>query len=253
MRFSKEFFEKIDMLAVIEINNKNDAVPMAKAVSEGGLPVIGVCLTGCGVEAIREITREDCNVYVGAAGVQSLEQAEAALKAGAEFFCESRLNSEIIKWCDKHHIVILEDGCKIVEIPNTLLQARDFFAVKSAAKAAVRKEMGFEFLHVGVNCNNDVEAHNVADRFASLLCMVNNENPNSIFVDEVIEVMKYPFLGRCGHIAFSANNLEKAVGYLGCLGTEPDMDTAIYNNVGKLIVVYLKGEIGGFAVHLKQK
>ena len=35
-------------------------------------------------------------------------------------------------------------------------------------------------------------------------------------------------------------------------GFEFDMDTAKYKN-GKLIAVYLKGELGGFAVHLVQK
>jgi len=255
MHFKKEFFEKIRILPIIEIKNDEDAVPAAKAIYGGGLPVIGICInTGAGFDAIRKITREVPGVYAGAAGVRTVEQAQAAVAAGAEFLCESRLDNKTTEWCEEHHIVVLENGSyKTVEIPDSLMRAKDFHAVKSAAKAAVREEMGFELLHVGVNCVDGDEARDVAEGFASLMSVDTNENPNSIFVGSAIEVMKYPFLGRCGHIAFSAKNVEKAVEYLKCMGIEPDMETAVYDDAGTLIVVYLKGEVGGFAIHLRQK
>ena len=64
--------------------------------------------------------------------------------------------------------------------------------------------------------------------------------------------MKEPYLGKNGHIAIGTNYIERAVYHMELQGFEFDMDTAKYKN-GKLIAVYLKGELGGFAVHLVQK
>ena len=64
--------------------------------------------------------------------------------------------------------------------------------------------------------------------------------------------MKTPYLGKNGHIAIGTTDIEKAVAYLKEQGVEIDMETAKYKNE-KLIAVYIKEEIGGFAVHLVQK
>ena len=61
-----------------------------------------------------------------------------------------------------------------------------------------------------------------------------------------------PYLGKNGHIAIGTTDIEKAVAYLKEQGVEIDMGTAKYKNE-KLIAVYIKEEIGGFAVHLVQK
>ena len=73
-----------------------------------------------------------------------------------------------------------------------------------------------------------------------------------MFAGSFIEAMKTPYLGEKGHIAIGTNNIERAVDYLTVLGVSLDSATEKYKN-GKLIAVYLKDEIAGFAVHLVQK
>ena len=70
--------------------------------------------------------------------------------------------------------------------------------------------------------------------------------------DDAVEAMKKPYLGKNGHIAIGTTDVEKAVEYLKSQGVEFDMDTAKYKN-DKITAVYIKEEIGGFAVHLVQK
>ena len=67
-----------------------------------------------------------------------------------------------------------------------------------------------------------------------------------------VEAMKTPYLGKNGHIAVGTTDVAKAVEYLESQGVEFDMETAKYKN-DKMIAVYIKEEIGGFAVHLVQK
>ena len=64
--------------------------------------------------------------------------------------------------------------------------------------------------------------------------------------------MKKPYLGTHGHIAIGTNYIERAIYHMELQGFEFDMDTAKQKD-GKLVAVYLKGELGGFAVHLVQK
>ena len=66
--------------------------------------------------------------------------------------------------------------------------------------------------------------------------------------------MKTPYLGKNGHIAIGTNYIERAMNYLeNVLGVEFDEETAKRDDKGNLKAIYLKEEIGGFAVHLVQK
>ena len=75
------------------------AVPAAKALAEGGLPVCEVLLhrDEHSLDRIRNIARGASEVIVGAGSVISLRDAEEALEAGAEFWwlqalCRKSLN-----------------------------------------------------------------------------------------------------------------------------------------------------------------
>jgi 2-dehydro-3-deoxyphosphogluconate aldolase/(4S)-4-hydroxy-2-oxoglutarate aldolase len=78
------------------------------------------------------------------------------------------------------------------------------------------------------------------------------EGASSNFAGSCIEVNKKMGLGQHGHIAMRTNNIARAIYYLGKRGFEIDVTTAKEKN-GKMIAVYLKDEIGGFALHLLQK
>ena len=74
----------------------------------------------------------------------------------------------------------------------------------------------------------------------------------STFVTSGIEVMKSMFKGKNGHIAVRTNSVALAVAELEKNGFVCDMETAKYKGE-RMTAVYLKDEIGGFAVHLLQK
>ena len=66
--------------------------------------------------------------------------------------------------------------------------------------------------------------------------------------------MKAPGKGTKGHIAIRTNFIERAVNYMSTvLGAEFDESSAKFDDKGKLKAIYLKEEIGGFAVHLVNK
>jgi len=59
-------------------------------------------------------------------------------------------------------------------------------------------------------------------------------------------------LGKNGHIAIKTNNIYRAISYLERNGVEVDMSTAKGPEGGPIVAVYLKEEVGGFALHLLQ-
>ncbi|MDD5937374.1 MAG: bifunctional 4-hydroxy-2-oxoglutarate aldolase/2-dehydro-3-deoxy-phosphogluconate aldolase [Clostridiales bacterium] len=137
-------------------------------------------------------------------------------------------------------------------VNEALINAGQFDEIKRLTREAVNTMLGFELRHVGINATSEVEADGVATSFEKLFGFTKNIGNSSIFAGTAIEVMKQPYLGAHGHIAIQTNYIERAIYHMELQGFEFDMDTAKYKN-GKMVAIYLKGELGGFAVHLVQK
>jgi len=114
-------------------------------------------------------------------------------------------------------------------------------------------ENKFELVHVGVNTASPEEA----DKLARLLSLMFNLTPRhgqkSEFAGSCFECMRAPFLGTNGHIAMRTDDLGAAVEELKGKGFAFNMDTAAYDEAGRLKNIYLAGEFGGFAIHILQK
>ena len=77
---------KAGVIPVIVIENEADAVPLARALVKGSLPVLEVTFrTKAAAGAIAAIRREVPEAIVGAGTILSVEQLRAAKKAGAAF------------------------------------------------------------------------------------------------------------------------------------------------------------------------
>ena len=74
------------VIPVVVVENASQAVPLARALVKGGLPVIEVTFrTSAAAEAIAEIRREVPEAVVGAGTLLKSDQVRAAKGAGAAF------------------------------------------------------------------------------------------------------------------------------------------------------------------------
>ena len=98
---------KIGVVPVIKINNPDrDAAPLAKALCEGGLPVAEVTFRAAGADRAIKAMKEACpEMIVGAGTVLTVEQARAAVEAGAQFIVSPGFS------------YLLADACKALNIP----------------------------------------------------------------------------------------------------------------------------------------
>lgn len=138
-------------------------------------------------------------------------------------------------------------------VPPALLAAGDWAGVTKLCREAIDKMLGFEMVHVGLNCANPEEAEAVADEFENAFSFAKKVGNSSVFSSTYMEMMKKPFRGKMGHIAIATNSVKRAAYQLKLRGYEVDETSVKYNAEGVMNVAYLKHEFGGFAVHLVLK
>lgn len=138
-------------------------------------------------------------------------------------------------------------------VPAKLLEEEDWAGITKLCREAIDKMLGFELIHVGINCADSEQAAGVAGMFNKAFGFAEKDGNSSVFADKYIECMKSPFRGEKGHIAIAANSVKRAVYQLKARGFEVDETSIKYNKDGSMNVAYLKDSFGGFAVHLVLK
>jgi len=89
-------FRGISVIPVVTIDRERDAVPLARALVEGGLPVIEIALrTPAALGAIAAIARELPQAIVGAGTVLRAADVATAVRAGARFLVSPGTTPEL--------------------------------------------------------------------------------------------------------------------------------------------------------------
>lgn len=117
----------------------------------------------------------------------------------------------------------------------------------------IDKDFNFAVEHVGFNTENEEAALKAAEMLSAVFGFDYKNGNTSIFAaDRKIEILKRMYKGKYGHIAVSTTDIDGAVKYLKEKGFEFDEQSAVVKE-GKLIAIYLKDDIAGFAFHLLRK
>ncbi len=102
---------KVGIVPVVVIEDAGDAVPLARALCDGGLPIAEITFrTAAAEEAIRRITSEAPGMMVGAGTVLTTQQARQAIDAGARFIVSPGINTAVVEFCVDRGVPITP-GC----------------------------------------------------------------------------------------------------------------------------------------------
>ena len=116
-----ERFSMLRIIPVIVIDDPDDAVPLARALSDGGLPCAEVTLrTPRALEALRRIADELPDMLVGAGTVLTPAQAAEARAAGARFAVAPGFNASVVEACQSVDLPIFPGVCTPTEIEMAL-------------------------------------------------------------------------------------------------------------------------------------
>lgn len=106
-----EMIEKLSLagiVPVIKVEDAADAVPLCKALADGGLPVAEITFrSDAAEEAIRRVHAELPEVILGAGTVLTREQVDRAVAAGATYIVSPGLNPDIVKYCAEKNVPIV--------------------------------------------------------------------------------------------------------------------------------------------------
>ena len=122
-------------------------------------------------------------------------------------------------------------------------------AAGERVRCVIRKMLGFDIAHVGINASGDDEARQISGRLADILGLPVYDEGTSYFVSALAEVNKQPGRGVGGHLGICSHNLKRAIHFIRKNGME--IDTRPFDE-GKPGPLYLAEEVGGFAIHLVQ-
>lgn len=112
-----EIIEKLKVVPVIKLDDAKDAVPLGKALVEGGLPVAEITFrTEAAEEAIRRMSGAYPEIAVGAGTLTSVEQAKRALDAGASFFVSPGFHKGITEFAIQNNIPVYPGVCTPTEV-----------------------------------------------------------------------------------------------------------------------------------------
>jgi 2-dehydro-3-deoxyphosphogluconate aldolase / (4S)-4-hydroxy-2-oxoglutarate aldolase len=109
------------VVPVAVVDSVEDAVPLARALAQGGLPVIEITLrTPCALDCIRAIRQGCPEVLVGAGTILEPSQVVAALAAGARFGVSPGLNPEVVRAASSQQLPFIPGVMTPSEIEQAL-------------------------------------------------------------------------------------------------------------------------------------
>lgn len=216
------------------------------------IPILPGTANPSDVEAAIELGLDTVKFFPAeAAGGIEMIKAMSAPYGNMKFMPTGGITADNLKEYLDFNKVVACGGSWMVK--KDLVAAGDYDKIEALTREAVTRMLGFELKHVGINAPDEASADRTAECFAAIFGMTKKAGAGSIFADSGIEVMKAPYLGKNGHIAIGTNYIERAVYHLEKKGTAFDEKTVKRDEKGNLKAIYLKEEIGGFAVHLIQK
>mgnify|MGYP000925821421 FL=1 len=152
------------IVPVVKIDDAKDAIPLAKALKDGGLPVAEITFrTAAAEEAISNISKEFPELLVGAGTVLSVEQVKKSVNAGAKFIVSPGFNPEVVKYCIDNEIPITPGCSNPTDIEMALgfgLEVVKFFPAESFGGIKTLKAISAPYGMIkfiptgGINVNN---------------------------------------------------------------------------------------------------
>lgn len=126
----------------------------------------------------------------------------------------------------------------------------DFDAITSACKKAIDISLGFSLAHIGINCSDEHDASKNAEKISEIFRMQPRHLRSAVFAGSAVEAVKSGGLGTHGHIGFYTNSIKRAIAYFDAMDIPLHPDAVKRDKNGEITCVYLKDEVGGFALHV---
>ena len=152
------------VVPVVVLYDTKDALPLAKALVEGGLACAEVTFrTDAAEESIHIMNEAYPDMLVGAGTVLTIDQVDRAVKAGAKFIVSPGFDPEIVDYCLENNIPVYPGTVTPSEVAQAVkrgLKVCKFFPAEQFGGLATIKALAAPYTMVkfmptgGVNLKN---------------------------------------------------------------------------------------------------
>lgn len=196
-----EQFYEYGVVPVVVLEDAKDALPLAKALIEGGLPCAEVTFrTEAAEESIRRMSEKYPDMLVGAGTVLTIEQVDRAVKAGAKFIVSPGFDPEIVDYCLSKDIPVFP-GCitpsEVAQAAKRGMKVVKFFPAEQAGGVSMIKAMAAPYTMMKFMPTGGINAKNLKEYlgYDKILCcggswMVKGDMIRSGAFDKIKELTK---------------------------------------------------------------
>ena len=264
--------EAIGIVPVVKIDRAEDAVPLARALINGGLPCAEVTFrTDAAAAAIKAMTEAFPDMLVGAGTVLTPAQADEAVAAGAKFIVSPGLNPEVVRHCVEKGYPITPGVCTPGEVEVALsfgLEVVKFFPAEAAGGLPMIKAMSAPYGKLKFMPTGGISAKNLNEylSFSKILAcggswMVTADLINDGKFDEIERLTREAVTTMLGfelaHVGINAADAAEANGIANAFSTLFDMtkkegnSSTFVNNIIEVMKTPGYGEKGHIAIRTK--
>lgn len=181
---SAEMITKVDQLCsmgpvipVLTISNVEDAVPIAEALVEGGLPVLEVTLrTENALKAIEAIARAVPEAKVGAGTVINPDDFKRSVDSGSSFIVSPGVTGELLDYGIDSDVIYLPGIQTVSEMMEGIQRGYKrfkFFPAEISGGTAALKAFGGPFGDIRFCPTGGIRVHTAADYLAlpNVMCV----------------------------------------------------------------------------------
>ena len=192
--------QELAIIPVVSISKLEYALPLAESLLEGGLPCAEITFrTAAAAESISQVRVRFPEILLGAGTVLTVEQAESAAEAGAQFIVSPGTNPPVVQFCLSNSMMVFPGVCTPTEIEMALSHGIDvlkFFPAEPMGGVKFLKSISAPYGRVRFIPTGGIDAENLAAYLAFdrvLACggswMVKPELINSGDFDRIRELV----------------------------------------------------------------
>ncbi len=160
-----EQLREFRIIPVVSIPRLEQAEPLAESLLAGGLPCAEITFrTAAAAESMTQIRARHPDILLGAGTVLTVDQAETAINAGAQFIVSPGTNPSVIDHCLSNGVAIFPGVCTPTEIEMALAKGLDvmkFFPAEPMGGVGYLQAICAPYRHVRFIPTGGIDATNL--------------------------------------------------------------------------------------------
>lgn len=165
-----EKLKQLKVVPVIALDKAEDILPLAKTLSENGLPVVEITFRSAAAEeAIKLVKARYPEVLIAAGTVLTKAQVDAAKNAGADCIVTPGFNPNIVKYCQELNLPVTPGVNNPMAIEAALelgITAVKFFPAEASGGVKMIKALLGPYGNLQIMPTGGVSPSNIRDYLA---------------------------------------------------------------------------------------